>query len=54
LLSVILQLRVVLSASAAGVIPIAIGLGFLMDYRMQARELARFGLEVDADSPAKR
>lgn len=54
LLSVILQLRVVLSASAAGVIPIAIGIGFLMDYRIEARELARFGLEVNADTQVKR
>ena len=35
-----------IACSAAGLIPLAIGIGFLVDYRMQQRELARFGLEV--------
>jgi hypothetical protein len=47
LLAVILQIRVLLIVPAAGLIPLAIGLGFWVDYKMQARDLARFGLEVD-------
>ena len=42
----ILSVHEVLSAGAAGLIPLAIGVGFLMDYNLQKRDLARFGLEV--------
>jgi hypothetical protein len=38
-----------LGCSGTGLIPLAIGVGFLFDYRMQMRELSRFGLEVEAD-----
>ena len=38
-----------LGCSGAGLIPLAIGVGFLFDYRMQVRELSRFGREVGAD-----
>jgi Flp pilus assembly protein TadB len=48
LLFLILQVRPVLVVSAVGVINLCIGLGFLIDYNMQKRELARFGMEVDA------
>ena len=51
LLSSILQVREVLIVSAAGLIPLAIGIGFFVDYSLQKRELARFGLEVAADLP---
>ena len=50
-LSTILQVREVLAVSAAGLIPLAIGIGFFVDYNLQKRELARFGLEVAADLP---
>jgi hypothetical protein len=30
---------------------LVIGIGFLVDYRLQQRELARFGLEVGAEPP---
>ena len=50
-LSSILQVREVLAVSAAGLIPLAIGIGFFVDYSLQKRELARFGLEVAADLP---
>jgi uncharacterized membrane protein len=50
-LAVILSERDVLACSAAGLIPLAIGVGFLVDYQMQKRELSRFGLEVDAELP---
>ena len=50
-LSTILQVREVLAVSAAGFIPLAIGIGFFVDYGLQKRELARFGLEVAADLP---
>jgi hypothetical protein len=43
----ILQIRPTLIVAAAGVINLAIGLGFLVDYNMQKRELSRFGMEVD-------
>ena len=53
-LTVILQERDVLSGAAVGVIPLAIGIGFFIDYNLQKRELARFGLEVEADVPGGR
>lgn len=51
LLTAILQVHEVLSGAAAGLIPLAIGIGFFIDYHLQKRELSRFGLEVDADVP---
>jgi hypothetical protein len=51
-LAAILQMRVLLIVPAAGLIPLAIGIGFWVDYKMQARDLARFGLEVDTRNPA--
>jgi Flp pilus assembly protein TadB len=50
LLYAILGVRPVLIVAAAGVINLAIGVGFLIDYNMQQRELARFGMEVDTES----
>jgi hypothetical protein len=50
-LTAILQVREVLAVSASGLIPLAIGIGFFVDYGLQKRELARFGLEVAADLP---
>jgi Domain of unknown function (DUF6249) len=50
-LSVILQERDVLTGAAIGIIPLAIGIGFFIDYNLQKRELSRFGLEVGAESP---
>src|ERR1700722_3521932 len=44
--------RAILSGAAAGLIPLAIGIGFFIDYNLQKRELSRFGLEVDPDLPA--
>ncbi|HEX3967701.1 MAG TPA: DUF6249 domain-containing protein [Edaphobacter sp.] len=49
LLSYILQVREVLAGAAAGIIPLAIGIGFFIDYYLQKRELSRFGLEVGAE-----
>jgi hypothetical protein len=43
----ILEIRPTLIVAAAGVINLCIGLGFLVDYNMQKRELSRFGMEVD-------
>jgi hypothetical protein len=54
LFAAILRNHVLLIIPAAGIIPIAIGLGFWIDYKMQARDLARFGLEVDAQTPARK
>jgi hypothetical protein len=51
-LTVIVQDRDVLTVAAAGLIPLAIGIGFFIDYNLQKRELSRFGLEVEADSPS--
>jgi hypothetical protein len=39
-----------IACSAAGLIPLAIGIGFFFDYNLQKRELARFGLEISADT----
>jgi hypothetical protein len=50
-LTAILHVREVLSGAAAGLIPLAIGVGFFIDYNLQKRELSRFGLEVGAESP---
>ena len=49
LLTAILHVHEVLSGAAAGLIPLAIGIGFFVDYHLQKRELSRFGLEVDAE-----
>jgi hypothetical protein len=51
-LTAILHVREVLSGAAAGLIPLAIGIGFFIDYNLQKRELSRFGLEVGAESPS--
>jgi Flp pilus assembly protein TadB len=48
-LYLILQVRPTLIVSAAGIINLCIGMGFLIDYNMQKRELSRFGMEVDTD-----
>jgi hypothetical protein len=50
-LSYIVQERDVLAGAAVGIIPLAIGIGFFIDYHLQKRELSRFGLEVGAESP---
>ena len=52
LLTEILRVREVLTVAAAGLIPVAIGIGFFVDYNLQKRELSRFGLEVGAELPA--
>jgi hypothetical protein len=50
-LTAIVQVREVLAGAAAGLIPLAIGIGFFIDYNLQKRELSRFGLEVGAELP---
>jgi hypothetical protein len=52
ILTVIVQVREVLAVAATGLIPLAIGIGFFVDYNLQKRELSRFGLEVGAELPA--
>ena len=49
LLAIIIQQREVLVVSAVGVVNLAIGAGFLIDYSMQKRELAHFGMELETD-----
>lgn len=46
-LTVILRERDVLSGAAIGLVPLAIGIGFFVDYHLQKRELSRFGMEID-------
>ena len=46
LLAWIVQEHDVLVVAAAGLIPLAIGIGFVVDYQLQKRELSRFGLEI--------
>jgi hypothetical protein len=53
MLEEILHVREVLAGAAAGLIPLAIGVGFFIDYNLQKRELSRFGLEVGAESPGR-
>jgi hypothetical protein len=43
----IVGVREVYSVAAAGLIPLAIGIGFFIDYNLQKRELSRFGMELD-------
>jgi len=45
-LSFIVGQRDVLAGAAVGLMPLAVGAGFLIDYRLQKRDLSRFGLEV--------
>ena len=45
-LATILHVREVLAGAAAGLIPLMIGVGFGVDYRLQAREMARLGLDL--------
>jgi hypothetical protein len=54
LLAVILENRVLFIVPAAGLIPVAVGVGFWIDYKMQARDLARFGLEVDTQNSVRK
>jgi hypothetical protein len=46
-LTAILQHRAILAGAAAGLIPLAIGIGFFIDYNMQKRDLKHLGLEVE-------
>ena len=48
-LGFILHENDVFSGAAIGLIPLFIGIGFVVDYHLQKRELARFGLEIDSD-----
>ncbi len=50
-LCVILEKRPVLAGAAAGLVPLAIGIGFFVDYNLQKRELSRFGMEIGTDQP---
>ena len=45
-LSLIVTERDVLAGAAVGLMPLAVGVGFLIDYHLQKRDLSRFGLEV--------
>jgi hypothetical protein len=47
LLTWIVQEHDVLVVAAAGLVPLAIGIGFFVDYQMQKGELVRFGVEVE-------
>ena len=46
MLTWIIQVHDVLAVAASGLIPLAIGVGFVFDYQLQKRELSRFGLEI--------
>jgi Flp pilus assembly protein TadB len=50
-LTAILRKVEILSGAAVGLIPLAIGIGFFVDYNLQKRELSRFGMELEADPP---
>jgi hypothetical protein len=46
LLAFIVSNREVLAGAAVGLMPLAVGIGFVIDYHLQKRDLSRFGLEV--------
>jgi hypothetical protein len=46
LLAFIVNNREVLAGAAVGLMPLAVGIGFVIDYYLQKRDLSRFGLEV--------
>jgi len=48
LLEQILSIRRIYAGAASGLIPVVMGIGFLIDYALQKRDLARFGLEMDS------
>ncbi|QHN02301.1 hypothetical protein FTO74_02120 [Granulicella sp. WH15] len=48
-LAAILRVREILTGAAAGLIPLAIGLGFVVDYWMQRREFEKFSSELSED-----
>lgn len=45
-LAAILRVHEVLAGAAAGLIPLVIGVGFWIDFRLQARDMARLGLDL--------
>jgi uncharacterized protein DUF6249 len=47
-LAFIVSERDVLAGAAVGLMPLAVGIGFVIDYHLQKRDLSRFGLEVGA------
>lgn len=47
ILAHILGVHQIYAGAAAALIPLAIGIGFFIDYTCQKRDLARFGLEID-------
>lgn len=53
-LASILRVHEVLAGAAAGLIPLAIGIGFWIDYRLQAREVARLGLDLPGEPDRSR
>ena len=50
-LAAIVRSRGCLVVSATGLIPLAIGVGFLIDYGVRRRELTHFGLGEEAELP---
>ncbi|MEK6397508.1 MAG: hypothetical protein V4734_05430 [Terriglobus sp.] len=50
MLEAILHVRETLVVCGAGAISLCVGIGFLIDYNMQKRELSRFGMEVDSEA----
>jgi hypothetical protein len=48
-LTVIERDREVFTVAAAGLIPLAIGIGFFVDYKLQREELERYGSALEAD-----
>ena len=45
--------RDVYAGAACGLIPLFIGIGFIVDYNMQKRELSRFGMELDSEPTSR-
>ena len=53
-LKMVLGDREILAGAACGLIPLFIGVGFVVDYQLQKREMSRFGLELEADNSPRR
>ena len=48
-IGIVMRQREALSGAACGLVPLFIGLGFVVDYHLQKREMSRFGLEIDQE-----
>ena len=53
LIAFIVRQREVFTGAACGLIPLFIGIGFVVDYQLQKREMSRFGLEIEHEPSSR-